>query len=535
MKRTLLVALALLTAGLAGCLDDPQLDSTASGQQADLVLEDGKLWTPGEQPGFASALAVRDSRIVHVGDEVPDDLLGEGTRVVDLDGASVYPGFRDHHMHPLRDRPLTPSYEPRSEVEQARADNENHAVQTAYHGQRHLQYEVGDYEGNAPTDYENCSPPDPDAVDEARERYEAFEAEAAAQGITTLVDAYMGNLTKMAALEQMEAEGDSKVRWLVRVAAGCYEHLDEMGIQPHEGDWVQWHGVKLYGDGFLGAWVAALAEPYSDRPGWDGILVHNEEALDHFLTEARERGLHVGTHAIGDATIRQTLDAYEEHMPEDGRWTVEHAQVTTREIVERFAEVGAVPSIQLSFATTDERMASDRLGDRVGHAYNWSGFVDAGVPVAGGSDYPIEVITPLWGLQRESTRQEVDGTPEGGFFPENGLALDEALASITWGSAYAAHEDERGKLEVGNHADLTVVREDLFAVDPHDIASATILMTVVNGEVVFEGETSYPPDAPSDGEEARDVGSPGVEGRTGADDPPAEDPRQPWLPAGVGG
>lgn len=500
----------LLSVVFVGCLQGGEpTEREASSVPADIVIQNATLWSPDRAPGFASALAVNGSQIVAVGDNV-DRLVQEATRIIDVGGAFVAPGFQDAHMHsPVFDgnvartiegaafqRPLQPSYTPTPEEQAAAQDEAVFAFQVAQHGHRRAIYEATGTDGETQRDI--CVPADPDEVERMVEEYKQVEAEMAAQGITTVIDALTMSLSHYEALRQLEEQGESKVRWLLRVVPGCYEHMDAMGVSADTpSDWVRIYGVKLYGDGFLGSWIAALDEPYSDRPGWNGILVYPDPVLDSFIAEAASRDLNVGTHAIGDATIAQVLDAYERAgiQPKD-RWTVEHAQVIDPDIIERFAELGAVASIQLSFSTRDQRMAGDRLGDRITDAYDWRGFVDAGVVLAGGSDYPIEVITPLWGIQREVTRQEVDGSPPDGWYRDNALNLTQTLDSVTHGVAYAAGEDqERGALEAGYAADLVVLRENLFEISLDEIAGATVLMTMVNGKITFEGERSYPPSA----------------------------------------
>lgn len=121
--------------------------------------------------------------------------------------------------------------------------------------------------------------------------------------------------------------------------------------------------------------------------------------------------------------------------------------------------------------------------------------LDAGVTVVMSSDYPIEVINPLWGLQRAVTRQELDGSPP--WQPEDALSVEEALRAMTWGQAYASREEgDRGTLSVGMRADVAVLREDPFVMDASSIAASTVLMTIVNGKVTFEGAQSYPPPVP---------------------------------------
>jgi predicted amidohydrolase YtcJ len=207
----------------------------------------------------------------------------------------------------------------------------------------------------------------------------------------------------------------------------------------------------------------------------------------------------VGTHAIGDESARQALDAYEAAgVTADDRWTIEHAQVLDEGLIARMADDGVIASIQFSFATTDQHFAASRLGpDRLQGAYVWQTLGERGVILAGGSDYPIEVVDPFWGLQRVVTRAELDGSPP--WFPEQALTVEQALRSMTWGQAFASKEEaDRGTLAVGKAGDLVVLREDPFSADPAHLAATTVLLTVVNGQVTFEGSANYPPPVPWD-------------------------------------
>jgi predicted amidohydrolase YtcJ len=506
-------ALAILLVGLlAGCLG-----SDPDPLPADLVLHGGRIWTGEQSQPWAEAVAIRSGTLLAVGsDEQALAFSGDGTRVVDLAGAFAMPGLRDNHAHVLDVVAALPASQVaavlrpapfiESEEEAEVRHEQDFATQLVYHGSRSVDAgldEDGRNLGPASL-YEDCgaglvgegviaSP-----SEELVASFKAAEDELARQGLTTVVEAQLRNMTHVAALLQMQEDGVSKVRWQLRVVPGCYPLLDRLGLTPtSEGDWVRLVGVKLYTDGYLGAWIAALREPYSDRPGWTGIRAYDADTLVYRVAEARDRGLLVGTHAIGDASGQQVLDAYSAAgLTADDRATIEHASVLDEALVQRFADQGVIASVQPSFATTDRVFAEDRLGPaRLDGVYATRTMFDKGVHVVFSSDYPIEVIDPRWTLQRAVTRQELDGSPP--WQPEDAVTVAEALRAMTWAQAFATREEaDRGTLAVGKAADLVVLRENPFNADPSRLASSTVLLTVTNGLVTFEGTSSYPPPVP---------------------------------------
>ncbi len=510
MRR--LAAAVLLGGLLGGCLaSDP------GPLPADLVLHGGRIWTGEAGQPWAKAAAFRAGTLLAVGSDAEAlSFVGEGTRVVDLGGAFAMPGLRDNHAHVLdvaaalpADQvadALRPAPFVETELEAEARHEQDFALQLAYHGSRSVDAALDEDGRNfGPLSlYEDCGAGlvgegvIPEPSEDLIASFMAAEEELARQGLTTVVEAQLRNMTHVAALLEMQERGVSKVRWQLRVVPGCYPLLDRLGLTPDSpGDWVRLLGVKLYADGYLGGWIAALREPYSDRPGWTGVRTYDDDTFLFRSREAKDRGLTVGTHAIGDESARQALDAYEAAgVTADDRWTVEHAQVLDEALIARMAEDGVIASIQFSFATTDQHFAASRLGpQRLAGAYAWQTLAESGVVLAGGSDYPIEVIDPFWGLQRVVTRQELDGSAP--WFPEQSLTVEQALRSMTWGQAFASKEDAgRGTLAIGKAADLVVLREDPFVADPTTLAATTVLMTVVNGQVTFEGEASYAPPAP---------------------------------------
>jgi predicted amidohydrolase YtcJ len=246
-------------------------------------------------------------------------------------------------------------------------------------------------------------------------------------------------------------------------------------------------GVKLYADGALGSRGAALIEPYTDRPEHRGALMHAREQFIALVRAIHDRGLQVATHAIGDLGIRTIIDAYAaagvQHRPR-----IEHVQIVDLADIARMAELGLIASMQPTHATSDMPWAPARVGtQRLAGAYAWRRMLDAAVPLAFGSDFPVEQPSPLLGLHAAVTRQDLTGQPAGGWLPDQRLSMAEAIAAFTSGAAFAAHrEDHLGRLRVGHRADLTCLDRDPFSVDPSELPALEVRATMVDGELAFQ-------------------------------------------------
>jgi predicted amidohydrolase YtcJ len=464
---------------------------------ADLVLHNGDVWA-NDGGGGATAVAVSDRRIVAVGsDERVLRWAGRGTRVVDLRGAFVAPGFRDQHTHLLQSAGAgrqasfyRPSYTPHDPV-------------AALPGRIALAQRHEDIYNAGATPVDECtrSP----VTDQLKQSILVMQEEAAKQGVTTAVEAGLRDLGVLDALRELDAEGKLRIRHLVRVGWGCIEQAASMGLRTGVGsEWVKILGVKLYSDGWLGPRTAALRAPYSDHPEVQytrspfpfGLLFLNQERAIRDVARADRLGFNITTHAIGDRGAETVLNAYDAvGVKRHDRWQLEHVQVMGDDLIERMASTGVIGSMQLSFATSDQHFAESAVGPiRAQTSYAWKTMLDRGVRLAGGSDFSVEALAPLWGLQRVVTRTEFDGTPPGGWYPGQRLDLATALRLITSDDAFASlEENRRGRIEPGDYADLTVIRENLFELPEDCIAAATVLMTVANGEIAFEGEQAYPP------------------------------------------
>jgi hypothetical protein len=286
-------------------------------------------------------------------------------------------------------------------------------------------------------------------------------------------------------------------RWKLKVAvyAWANEGLDpdfvERARTPLAPYFPRLVGAKLMVDGALGSRGAALLADYADAPGERGLPRFTSEEFMRRLDEVADLGLQPATHAIGDAGNRLVLDAYAARAARDPKFLalrprVEHAQVVAPEDWSRFAELGVVPSVQPTHATSDMRWAEARLGPaRVRGAYAWRRLAPDASRLALGSDFPVEDADPRLGLHAARTRQDADGRPPGGWQADQALSGAEALAGFTSGAAYAAGEERsRGKLLPGFDGDVTVLSVDPVACDPRELLEARVRATIVRGEIV---------------------------------------------------
>ena len=311
-------------------------------------------------------------------------------------------------------------------------------------------------------------------------------------GLTSVHDAGSGS-TVIAAMRELLDEGDMPIRINLMLAASdeFYEKRLAEGPYRDEEDLLALHSVKVVSDGALGSRGAALLEEYSDDPGNIGLLRYSDEQLQYLMRAAMNAGFQVNTHAIGDAANKIVLDSYENLIAQTGsrdlRHRVEHAQVLTFDDILRFAELGVVPSMQATHATSDKNMAEDRLGTvRVQGAYAWRKLLDTGVIIANGSDFPVEHPNPFYGLHAAATRQDQQNDPPGGWYSEENMTLEEAFASFTIDAAWAGHQEYiLGTLEPGKKADFLLLDRDMFAIPASELWQVQVLETWVNGEQVF--------------------------------------------------
>jgi hypothetical protein len=313
--------------------------------------------------------------------------------------------------------------------------------------------------------------------------------ECARLGLTTVHDAGVQQ-ADIDGYKALIVKGKMPIRVYAMVLGPSGPTLDAwLARGPEIGDYLTVRSIKLISDGALGSRGAALLEPYSDDPGNRGLQILDRAAIRGVAEKAVARGFQVSTHAIGDAANRAAIDAYGDVLkgPNDRRFRIEHAQVVAPGDFAKFRQFSVIASMQATHATSDMPWAEARLGpERIKGAYAWQIFMRMGVHVPDGSDFPVESPNPLWGLYAAITRQDKNGQPVGGWFPNQRMTREEALRSWTVEGAYAAFEEnKKGSLETGKMADFIMLSGDVMTMPETEIWKTRVTMTVVGGKIVY--------------------------------------------------
>jgi predicted amidohydrolase YtcJ len=568
----LLYALAMISVPCAAqsSSDGGTMDSKP---KPDIIFEHGNVYTgvPANANFSAivreEAIAVRGDRVQAVGKNADiEKLKGPQTRVVDLDGHFVMPGFNDAHLHlddagkvklsvdctgvksldELRTRVAKKVEESKAgdwilgsgwdetlwpvKVPPTRWDldevSDGHPVflgridgHIAVANTRALQLasitlasrnpqggRIDRNENGEPTGILRETAKDAvlDVIPKPshrlrREGLELALADLAEHGVTSAQD-YSPIWENFQIYEELEKEGELTARiteWLpfndpVEELSRKRESHPQSDLMLHTGM------LKAFMDGSLGSHTAALLQPYADDPKNSGLPQYDAAKLNDMAKERVLAGFQLGFHAIGDKGVQMALDAFagaekaahEANVKapnggDDFRLRIEHAQVTTPVQIGLFKGLKVIASMQPSHLLTDMNWAQDRLGPkRAATSYAWLAFLNKGVTLAFGTDYPVEPVTPFRGLYVAVTRQSEDGKRE--YFPEQRLTMDQAIAAYTTGSAFAEFEEkEKGKLVPGMLADFIVLDRDVTASSPEKILATKVLLTVVGGKMVY--------------------------------------------------
>jgi predicted amidohydrolase YtcJ len=555
-------------------------------QKADVIYTNANVWT-GERgetnatPSWraARAFAVKDGKFIFVGENAQALKLKDShTKVVDLGGKFVMPGFNDAHAHmpgggfsKLEVNLIgTKSLQ---EMQQRIADRVNSVPSGAWivgRGWDHTKWteqvlptrqDLDKVTGDHPSIMQrvdghisvantaalkaagitrHTAAPHGSAIDRdaqgeptgilredpaeelvfklvppptPAQRKQALEfalQEAARSGITSVQDASevgspesnVATWQDFLTYEELENEGKLSARitnWLpfdsdLKTLEMHRAHHSATDAMLHTGM------LKGYMDGSLGSRTAALLHPYSDDPKNSGLPRYDQAKLTQMAVERAAAGFQLGFHAIGDEGAEYALNAFaeaeryvREHnppsaKPRDFRFRIEHAQVIAPSQFARFKELGVIASMQPNHLLTDLYWAESRLGpQRAKTSYPWKQFLDAGVVLAFGTDYPVEPIAPFRGVYSAITRKSEDGTKV--YQPEQALNINEALSAYTYGSAYAEFaEREKGIIAPNYLADFVVLDRDLTKIPPAEILGTRVLMTVVGGKVVYQAK-----------------------------------------------
>jgi predicted amidohydrolase YtcJ len=254
-------------------------------------------------------------------------------------------------------------------------------------------------------------------------------------------------------------------------------------------------GLKGFADGSLGSTTAFFYEPYRDAPDTRGLAgdeMFPEGAMRNRVRDADRAGLQVMVHAIGDHANDLILSIFSEVILENGakdrRFRIEHAQHLRREDISRFSREGVIASMQPYHAIDDGRWAEKRIGkERAKTTYAFRSLLDAGVILALGTDWTVAPLDPMLTIYAAATRRTLDGKNSKGWIPEQKISVEEAVRAYTVGSAYAEFADGvKGTITVGKLADLVMLSQDIFEVDPKEIERVKVELTIVDGRIVYE-------------------------------------------------
>ena len=311
-------------------------------------------------------------------------------------------------------------------------------------------------------------------------------------GLTAVAD--MGTAAdEWAAMNRAGQAGTLKAR-ILSYAGGIPGMRAINGGKPSGwlyGDRLHLGGVKIYADGALGSRGAWLKAPYHDKPDTRGLQFLSDAQILEQADAAAASGYQPAIHAIGDAANAQVISTYEQlakKYPGDRRFRIEHFQIADPADIPRLKPAGIIASMQPTHQTSDRLMAEARLGpDRLKGAYAWQTVEKLGIPIAFGSDFPVESPNPFPGLAAAVSRQDLNGQPPGGWRPEERVSFEQALAGFTRGAAFAGFaEGKIGSLDPGKWADFIIVDRDVSKADPQSLGRTQVLETWVAGKKVWE-------------------------------------------------
>ncbi|MBX5479923.1 MAG: amidohydrolase [Pyrinomonas methylaliphatogenes] len=313
---------------------------------------------------------------------------------------------------------------------------------------------------------------------------------AASLGVTSVQDMSAG--ADVGVYQALLERGELKTRIYAVSPLPQWERLKAVGVRAAFGSpMLRIGGLKGFADGSLGSTTALFFEPYNDAPNTRGLAT---DEMPHMLERVRgadRAGLQVMIHAIGDRANHEILSIYEQVARENGerdrRFRIEHAQHLRAQDIPRFGRDHVVASMQPYHAIDDGRWAEKRIGpERIKTSYAFRSLIDSGAVLAFGSDWTVAPLNPLLGIYAAVTRRTLDGKNPNGWVPEQKISVEEAVRAYTVGSAYAEFaEKEKGRIAPGMLADMVLLSEDIFRIDPVEIEKTRVLLTIVDGRIVY--------------------------------------------------
>jgi len=330
-------------------------------------------------------------------------------------------------------------------------------------------------------------------------------AEIRKYGVTNVSD--MSDDTQVEIYEMLRDEGELTSRIHYRYHLERWEELAESGIEIGSGDeWIRLGSLKGHIDGIMGNSTARFFEPYDHMPdergSWRRLMVdeageYDPERFYSYMQQADEAGLQLTIHAIGDEANHLLLNMLERLIEDNGekdrRFRLVHAQVMQDEDIERLGELDVIAEVQPIHASDDMRWMEERIGsERSEGAYAFNSILESGAVLSFGTDWPGTAaaeyhISPMYGLYAAITRKTMTGEPEDGWFPEERISMEEAIRAYTLNTAYANFEDDiKGSITPGKLADITVLDQNLFEVEPMELPDVEVLYTIVDGDIVYQ-------------------------------------------------
>jgi predicted amidohydrolase YtcJ len=338
----------------------------------------------------------------------------------------------------------------------------------------------------------------PPSARQAIAAIEAAEKYAAENGVTSVQD--MSAAPEVLRLyESLSHAGKLTVRIAGRQPLRSWTRLASPGIQANFGsDTLQIGGLKGFADGSLGSTTAWFFQPYVDAPNTSGIPSDELSKPDEMyanIRDADKAGLQIAIHAIGDRANNTILNFYERAEKENGPWPagterrfrIEHAQHLIAADIPRFAGLHVIASMQPYQCIDDGRWAEKRIGpERLKTTHAYRSLLDAGATLAFGSDWPVAPMVPLLGIYAAATRRTLDGKNPNGWIPEQKITVAEAVHAYTVASAFAEGEEAvKGEIAPGKLADLVVLSDDIFQIDPVEIERTRVETTIFDGKIVY--------------------------------------------------
>lgn len=317
---------------------------------------------------------------------------------------------------------------------------------------------------------------------------------AASLGVTSVQDMSAGN--DVGVYQTLLNRGELKTRIYAVSPLPAWERLAQTGVRAHFGSgMLRIGGLKGFADGSLGSTTALFYEHYRDAPDTVGIAsdeMYPEGAMLERVREADRAGLQVMIHAIGDHANDLILSIFEQVERESNnreqRFRIEHAQHLRQQDIDRFGRDKVIASMQPYHAIDDGRWAEKRIGkERIKTTYAFRSLLDSGATLAFGTDWSVAPLNPLLTVYAAVTRRTLDGKNPKGWVPEQKISVEEAVRAYTVGSAYAEFEESnKGTITTGKLADVVVLSQDIFKVDPKEIEKTRVVLTIMNGQVVYE-------------------------------------------------